>query len=85
MNKTRTVNYTGVTANLKERIEQHRQEKGSSFTTKYNLKYLVYFEEYSTIQQAIEREKQLKNWNLAWKLELIHRINPHLRDLWNDI
>jgi len=45
----------------------------------------MYVEEYETIVEAIEREKQIKNWNRAWKLELIQKINPDLHDLWNDI
>jgi len=84
-NKTRTVLYIGVTSNLKDRIAQHRQGKGSEFTTKYRCRYLMYVEEYETIVEAIEREKQIKNWNRAWKLELIQKINPDLHDLWNDI
>lgn len=60
-NSTRTMLYIGVTADLVERTTQHKNGEGSAFTRKYHLKYLVYFEEFSDINQAIAREKQLKN------------------------
>lgn len=85
MNKTRTVTYTGVTSDLKEKIWRHRVGKGANFTAKYNIKYLVYFEEQATMLEAIKRENQIKNWLRAWKIELIRSINPRLRDLWKDI
>ena len=84
-NTIRSVLYIGVTADLKKRIWRHRQGRGSKFTTKYKCTHLIYFEEHATILEAIEREKQLKNWNRAWKLELIRTVNPHLRDLWGDL
>ena len=55
--------YIGLTADLKKRIIDHKTEIGSSFTKKYHLKFLIYFEEFSEIHQAISREKQLKNWH----------------------
>jgi len=84
-NKGRSVFYTGVTVDLKDRIRRHRQGDGSQFTAKYNCRYLIYIEEHATILKAIEREKQLKNWNRSWKLELIRKINPQLRDLWFEL
>ena len=84
-NKMRTVFYTGVTSALKERAWQHHTGSGSAFTRRYNLKYLVYYEEYTTILEAIQREKQIKNWRRDWKLDLILKINPDLRDLWYDL
>ena len=59
-NKTRTVLYTGVTADLIERVWRHRQGNGSRFTAKYNVTYLVYYEDHPTMLKAIEREKQKK-------------------------
>ena len=85
MNKTRTVLYTGVTADLKDRVWRHQQGNSSRFTAKYNVKYLVYYEEHLTMLKAIEREKQIKNWERAWKLELVKSANPRLRDLWDEI
>jgi putative endonuclease len=85
MNKTRTVLYIGVISDLQRRLSEHQLGEGSAFTAKYNVKHLVYFETYHSIVKAIEREKQLKNWNRDWKLELIKSVNPDLRDLRNDI
>lgn len=85
MNKTRSVLYIGVTSDVHRRLREHQTDKGSKFTKKYNVKYLVYFEEYNSIVRAIEREKQLKNWKRDWKLGLIRKINPNLRDLKDQI
>ena len=73
--------YIGVTSNLEGRILKHKRGKGSEFTNQYKLKYLVYIEEYPNIQEAISREKQLKNWHHNWKRNLIKRSNPSLKDL----
>ena len=80
-NKYRTTFYVGVTGDLKKRIAEHQNEIGSSFTKKYNLKDLIYFEEFTDINQAINREKQLKNWHKDWKLNLIKDKNPKLETL----
>ena len=84
-NYTRTTFYIGVTSNLGERVQEHISGEGSVFTRKYNLKYLVYMEEFVTIQDAIAREKQLKNWHREWKIKLIKSVNPEMRDLTNEI
>jgi putative endonuclease len=84
-NKTRSVLYIGVTSDLKKRVYEHYSGLEGLFTHKYNCKYLVYFEEHDLMIDAIAREKQLKNWKRAWKLDLIKSINPQLRDLKNDI
>ena len=60
---------------------EHIEGFGSAFTKKYNLKGLIYFEKFSDINQAIEREKQLKNWHKEWKLNLIREQNPTLSTL----
>ncbi|HYG38979.1 MAG TPA: GIY-YIG nuclease family protein [Cytophagales bacterium] len=80
-NYKKTTLYIGVTSNLKTRISQHKDGNGSAFTTKYNCKYLIYYEFHNTITEAIEREKQLKNWHREWKFNLIKSINPNLTDL----
>jgi len=82
-NVKRTVLYIGVTSELDGRILNHKYGKGSTFTAKYNLKVLLYFEEYTNIEEAIEREKQLKNWHREWKFNLIKKSNPKLKDLLN--
>ena len=82
-NFARTVFYTGVTNNLVTRLLQHRNNE-STFTAKYKCHFLVYYEDYSDIRNAIAREKQLKNWKREWKIELIRKENPDLIDLAKD-
>ncbi|MEL7833962.1 GIY-YIG nuclease family protein [Fodinibius sp. Rm-B-1B1-1] len=84
-NYNRNVLYIGVTGELDKRILDHKFGQGSKFTSKYNLKILLYFEEYPNINEAIEREKQLKNWHRKWKFNLIKKSNPELKDLWGQI
>ena len=73
--------YIGVTGNLEKRTHEHKRKLLKSFTQKYNLKYLVYFDVHNLILEAIQREKQLKNWHRDWKLNLIKSVNPQLKDL----
>ncbi|WP_347924765.1 GIY-YIG nuclease family protein [Pontimicrobium sp. SW4] len=80
-NKYRTTFYVGVTSNLNKRIIEHQNKEGSKFTRKYNLTDLIYFEEFTDINQAIAREKQLKNWHKEWKLNLVKEKNPTLKTL----
>jgi putative endonuclease len=84
-NFTRSTLYTGVTSNLPTRIRQHRDGKGSKFTSKYNARYLMYFEEHENIEDAIHRETQIKNWRRQWKFDLINSINPDMKDLWEEL
>jgi putative endonuclease len=76
--------YTGVTSNLLARIQQHRHGLVRGFTRKYGVKLLVWFEQHSTMESAITREKRIKKWNRAWKLKLIEADNPDWRDLAED-
>lgn len=80
-NKYRTTFYIGVTSNLDKGVVEHANNSGSSFTRKYNLSDLVYFEKFTDVNQAIDREKQLKNWHRDWKLNLIRKTNPKLETL----
>ena len=80
-NKYRTTFYIGVTSDLNKRMLQHTLGEGSKFTKKYNLIDLVYFEEFTDINQAILREKQLKNWHHDWKINLIKEKNPTLKTI----
>lgn len=82
-NYTRTVLYTGSTSNLRVRIAQHKNGLGSSFTRRYNVTDLLFFEEYPDIETAIKRERAIKEWQRAWKLELIMTLNPKLEDLFD--
>ena len=84
-NKNRTVLYIGVTSDLIKRITEHKDGKGSVFTKKYNVKDLLYFEVFDNIEQAIVREKQLKNWHKEWKWNLIKENNPVLKDLFFEL
>ncbi|MBK7678350.1 MAG: GIY-YIG nuclease family protein [Chitinophagaceae bacterium] len=83
-NLARTVFYIGMTNNLERRIIEHRNNEGSAFTSKYKCHYLVYYEDYTDVNNAISREKQLKNWERKWKIELIRKENPELIDLAKD-
>ncbi len=84
-NFTRTTFYIGVTNNLARRASEHREGKNPSFTKRYRLKYLVYYECFDSIKVAIAREKQLKNWHREWKINLIKSMNPEMRDLFPDV
>jgi putative endonuclease len=81
-NKSNTTLYVGVTSNLASRIQQHKGEfYKNSFSARYNLNKLVYFEKHQSIKVAIVREKQLKAGNRDRKIKLIESINPE----WNDL
>jgi putative endonuclease len=80
-NKYRTTFYIGVTNDLIKRNSQHNDGAGSKFTSKYQIIDLVYYETFNEIEQAIAREKQLKNWKREWKINLIKSINPSLSTL----
>ena len=81
-NRSKTVLYTGVTNNLKLRLYQHENKLNpNSFTSRYNTHFLIYYEKFGWIQQAIEREKELKNLSREKKLNLIREFNPDLEFL----
>ena len=77
--------YVGVTSNLLQRVTAHRNGVGSRFVQKYQLYQLVYVEAHDDIQDALVREKRLKRWRRAWKVELVESLNPTWRDLYDDI
>ena len=77
--------YTGVSAYLPERVTQHREGNGSAFCSKYKLTRFVYRENYNRIEDAIGREKAIKKWRRAWKIELIETMNPDWDDLYDRI
>ena len=84
-NRKQGVLYIGVTSDLVKRIWQHREGLAEGFTKRYNLKTLVWFEVHQEIMSAITREKQIKKWNRAWKIELIEMENREWRDLYPGI
>ena len=83
-NKYNNVLYVGVTNDIKRRVLEHRQGVVDGFTKKYNCHKLVWFEQYSDIRLAIEKEKTIKNWRREYKNNLINAMNPQWDDLSND-
>ena len=77
--------YIGVTSNLQKRAWEHKNDLIEGFTKHYGVHLLVYFELHDDMVSAITREKQIKKWNRAWKLELIEKQNSDWRDLWDEI
>lgn len=77
--------YIGVTSDLVKRIFQHKSKLVDGFSKKYNVTKLLYYEIFESIEKAIKREKQLKNWHREWKLNLIKKGNPEFRDLYGEI
>ncbi len=85
-NKTNSTLYTGVTSDLKKRISEHKNKVyPSSFTAKYNLAKLVYYEGFHNIEEAISREKQIKGGSRKKKEELINSVNPDWKDLYEEV
>ena len=77
--------YLGVTNDLARRIYQHKTKTLSGFTSRYDVNRLVWYECYDDPTNAIEREKELKKWRRAWKIDLIEKANPNWKDLYEDI
>lgn len=80
-NKAKTVFYKGVTNNLRKRLSQHQDNilsKNKTFASQYNVQFLLFYEKFTWIQEAISREKEIKGWDRNKKLELIKTINPEL-------
>jgi putative endonuclease len=73
--------YVGVTNDVRKRLALHRAGRGSEFVSKYNVTRLVHIEEFTSVIEAIAREKQIKNWRRDWKIELIERDNRDWSDL----
>ena len=84
-NKNNNVFYTGVTSNLVKRVFEHKTKVVDGFSKRYNLTKLVYYEVSDNIENAIKKEKQIKNWHREWKINKIKETNPEFKDLYNDI
>jgi len=76
--------YVGVTNDLVRRMYEHKNNLIGGFTKQYQVHVLVHYERYRDVTAAIAREKQIKKWNRAWKIELIERDNPEWKDLTGD-
>ena len=77
--------YVGVTSDLVRRIWEHKNDAIDGFTKRYRVHTLVWYEEHGSIEDAIQREKNVKEWKRAWKIELIQRSNPLWQDLYPGI
>ena len=77
--------YTGVTSDLVKRIYEHKNNLVDGFTKKYHVHYLIWYEIHDSAEAAITREKQIKKWKRAWKLDLIEQSNPKWIDLYESI
>ncbi len=77
--------YIGVTSNLPKRVWEHKQHVVEGFTKRYEIDRLVWFEQHESMASAIKREKALKSWNRAWKIELIEANNPEWLDLYESL
>ena len=75
--------YIGVTSNLTKRIWEHKNNLVEGFTKRYGVDRLVWYELHETMESAIQREKQMKEWKRKWKLELIESVNPDWQDLYD--
>ena len=77
--------YIGVTNDLIRRVHEHKTKAAESFTKKYDVDRLIYFEQFDDIENAIRRDKRLKKWNRAWKIRLVEVTNPNWTDLYPSI
>ena len=77
--------YVGVTSNLVQRVWQHKNDLVAGFTKRYGVHTLVWYESHETMESAIGREKAIKEWKRAWKLELIEKGNPAWLDLFGEL
>jgi len=84
-NAQHTVLYTGMSGDLTKRIWQHKQRKIEGFTKRYNVTKLIYVEDYRQVEDAIDREKQIKGWTRKKKERLINRVNPGWRDVYEEV
>jgi len=80
-NQFNTVLYTGYTSNLIRRVQDHKERATPSFTNKYLIDRCVYFEIYSSKEEALKRERQVKKYKRVWKIEMIEKMNPDWVDL----
>ena len=80
-NRNKTVIYTGITNDLNRKVQEHKNKEGTSFTKRYNLTKLVFYESFERIYDAIAAEKKIKSGSRAKKIKLIQSMNPYWKDL----
>jgi putative endonuclease len=84
-NKRNGTLYAGVTSNLVKRVWEHKNDVVEGFTNKYGVHTLVWYEIHECMESAIQREKHIKKWHRAWKVEMIEKLNPLWRDLYPEL
>ena len=84
-NKPHGTLYVGVTSDLPQRIWSHKQGAVEGFAKKHDLKRLVWYRVFDSMEEAIRREKQMKKWNREWKIDLVREMNPRWKDLYEDL
>ena len=84
-NKSKSTLYIGVTSDLCRRVAEHKLHLNKGFSDKYNTEFLLYYEAFDLVVDAIAREKQLKKWHREWKDKMISEFNPNWEDLSEDI
>lgn len=84
-NKRHGTVYTGMTDDLSKRVWMHKEKIFKGFTSKYGVDRLVWYEIHETRESAFSRERAIKKWNRAWKIELIEKVNPDWDDLYDEI
>jgi putative endonuclease len=77
--------YVGVTSDLVKRMWEHKNDLAEGFTKRYGVHMLAWYERHETMESAIAREKAIKEWKRAWKLNAIEKMNPQWRDLYSDL
>jgi putative endonuclease len=84
-NRPDGVIYVGMTDDLARRVWEHRSGAVAGFTRRYGIKMLVWYEQHDSRETALQRERRIKKWNRAWKIELIERANPEWNDLYDGL
>jgi putative endonuclease len=77
--------YVGVTSDLAKRVWQHKEHLVAGFTARHGIARLVWYECHESIEEAITREKQIKEWHRDWKVNLVQTMNPDWRDLYDEL
>ncbi|MBN2019583.1 MAG: GIY-YIG nuclease family protein [Sedimentisphaerales bacterium] len=77
--------YVGMARDLGKRVVRHKSKRANQFAAKYDVKKLVYYEKYKSLEEAVKREKQVKKWRREWKIQMIEKRNPEWQDLFGEV